>query len=458
MTQQAAAPRYNSLWHLVAMGVLTPENLPNGWHPDDIRTPARVAVIDTSVAMNHPNLKDAINQGLAFDLFSTRLGAFPGLQAQKSIGSLTLSDAPGLVAGLPGCKALLGELIDRLGPDQPPCHGTVQPATSPVFSGHATAIAGLIGARPTMASMSKAFQDGPEDTTLALPYCGVDPTCEIIPISTNFDTDPEQMILAFLYAELVGADVIVLPRGIPDPFRAEPELYAQEFLGTTLGELTAPCPVSEAHRALWAELAELIVKISMRRPVVCAAGNELEEYGIYPANLASDDNGVISVGAVNAKGWPCSYSPTSDLTVWAPSSDAERFDSGEVRLSVARMIADKRGIPDSNQIERFSEIEIISTDVPGRGGYSATPYEGPEPEDGVREFGSYFCRFGGTSAASAVIGGFLALGRGLGRVPDSADGVAIKAWLIAQCAPPQPSHPELRVPVMAGCKWHATDL
>lgn len=457
MTYHTTKLSYDSLWHLVSLGVLTPEHQPNGWYPDQVKTPARVAMIDTSVAIDHPNLREAINTSLAFDLFSTRLGAFPGLRGHTSIGTIQLGDASALVAGLPGCKALLAELSARLAPDQSPTIGTLQPATSPVFSGHGTAIAGLIGARPTIVPVSEAHIDGPDDSMLALPYCGVDPTCEIVPISTNFDTDPDQLILAFLYADLIGADVIVLPRGIPDPFRNEPELYSQDLGGRTLGELTTPCPVSDDHRQLWAELAELIVKISHRRPIVCAAGNENEEYGIYPANLASEDNGVIAVGAVNAKGYPCSYSPAYGLTVWAPSTDAEAFNSAEVRLDMTQPRLDAFGIPATNRNDAFSRYEIISTDVPGRGGYSASPYVGPEPDDGLREYGSYFCRFGGTSAASAIIAGFLSLARGLGKLPSGADGIEAKAWLLGQSTAPTAENPNMLVPSLWGNAFEPAD-
>lgn len=446
MTVTRPKTRHDALWHLTAIGVLTNEHQPNGWAPDDVCKPARVAMIDTSVAMDHPNLSEAINDKLAFDLFSTRLGAFPGRVGAEKLGPLPLGNSDALVAGLPGCKALLRELAHRLAPDQPPLQGKLQPAASPVFSAHGTAIAGLIGARPTLVPFSKAHMDGPANGKLPLPYCGTDPTCEIVPISTNFDADPEQMILAFLYADLIEADVIVLPRGIDDPFRVEPELYSQEFHDSPLGELVAPCPIPAAQRELWAELAELIVKISLRRPIVCAAGNANEDYGIYPANLASDDNGVISVGAVNALGWPCSYSPGSDLTVWAPSTDDERFDSAEVRLDASMPRDNDFGIPTNNDSAKFSGISIISTDVPGAGGYSASPLDHATPEDGLAEFGSYFCTFGGTSAACAIIAGYLALGRGLNLIPTDADGIAAKAWLLAQSKPPRAECPSVMVP------------
>ena len=447
--------RYDSLWHLVALGVLTPDHDPNGWWPDDVSRPSRVVMIDTSVAMDHPNLQGAINRDLAFDLFSTRLGAFAGLSGADRIGDLGFGNATALVAGLPGCEALLVELMQRLTPDQPPLIDGVQSATGPVFSAHGTAIAGLIGARPAVVDRAAAHLVDDDDPTFPLPYCGIDPTCEIVPVSTNFDDDPEQLILAFLYADLVRADVIVLPRGIPDPFRRTPELFATDLGTATLGQMVLPCAVPDRDRALWAELAELIVKLSLRRPIVCAAGNENEDYGIYPASLASDDNGVIAVGAVNAKGWPCSYSPGSGLTVWAPSSDGTRFDSAEVRLDPTESRYDDHGIPATHQNARFSHYQIISTDLPGQGGSPASPYAGPEPADGVREYGSYFCRFGGTSAASAIVAGLISLARGLSQIACNADGVETKAWLLAQAQAPNPPYPNLLVPSLGGRGYKA---
>lgn len=457
MKPYSLKPRQDALWHLVSLGILTKEHMPNGWSPEDMRKPARVAMIDTSVAMAHPNLREAIRHDLAFDLFSTRLGAFPGLRDQEKIGPLPLGDAQGLVAGLPGCKALLAELTARLAPDQPPLLRGVQPATSPVFSGHGTAIAGLIGARPARVAYSEAHIDGPRDGTLPLPYCGADPTCEIVPISTNFDTDPEQMILAFLYADMIGADVIVLPRGIDDPFRIEPQLYAIDLAGQPLGGIVAPCPIPDSQRALWAELAELILKVSLRRPIICAAGNAHEDYGIYPANLASDDNGVISVGAINAKGWTCSYSPSSGLTVWAPSSDAEQFDSGEVRLDPSRLDEIGHGVPRQNDNHKFSNFSVLSTDVPGQGGYSAAPFSDSDSGEGLGEYGSYFCDFGGTSAACAIVAGFMALGRGQGDMPANADGIAAKAWLLSKCQPLRPDLPNVMVPHFNGAVFVPAD-
>lgn len=448
-------PAHDALWHLVAMGVLTPDHRPNGWTPPEgSARKSRVAVIDTSVAISHPNLEGAINRQLALDLFSARLGSFSATEAGDLIGDLGLSDATAVVQDLPHTEALLAEMTARLAPGQRAWHRGVRPAVSQVFSAHGTAISGLIGARPVrLAASANGLPDpAPE---LVLPYCGVDPFCEIVPISTNFDPDPEALILAFLYAELIGADVVHLPRVIPDPARTQPELSAyvlDDLGGQSLADLVCRTPISTTEKELWDELLELIVRISLRRPVVCAAGNANEEYGVYPANFASEDNGIISVGAANAKGWNCSYSPMHNLTVWAPSSDAERFDRTEVRQDVRRPGYDATVVPEANANARYSHYDVISTDVPGVGGYATGPHDhgAKPPADGIREYGSYFCRFGGTSAASAQIAGLLSLARSTGMLEDDDGGIGAKTWLLGICNPLGADHGSMVFPMLGG--------
>ena len=440
-TQPAAGPApYDSLWHLVAMGVLTPEHTPNGWScTSPANRPTRVAVIDTSVAFAHPNLVGAVNTSLALDLFSARLGSFSGRGPTDTLGTLILGDSAALVEGLPLSTARLAELRSRLAVGQPAWFKGIAPATSAVFSAHVTAMAGLIGARPTRVAAQQSSLPS-SDGMIALPYCGVDPTCDIIPISTNFDADPEALILAFLYADLINADVIVLPRVIPDPLRTLPELSPYVFddlADQTLAELSAPNPMSNTEKDLWDELLEIIVRVSHRRPVVCAAGNANEEYGAYPANFASEENGLISVGAINAKGWHCSYSTMRNLTIWAPSTDAERWDRAEVRLDVRAPDYDAEVVPVPNNNDRYSRFDIISTDVPGMGGYSISPYPGGGSADqgAIREYGSYYCRFGGTSAASAQVAGLLSLAQSTGMLPQGCSGIEAKSWMLANAVP-----------------------
>lgn len=454
-TSAQTYPAYDALWHLVAMGVLAPDHSPNGWTaPEGTAAKSRVAVIDTSAAISHPNLAGAINRMLAIDFFSARLGSFSTAGADDLIGDLGLSDASAVVQDLPHAQALLAELAARLAPGQRAWYKGVRPAVSEVFSAHGTAICGLIGARPVQVPASANGLPEPVPD-LVLPYSGVDPFCEIVPISTNFDTDPEALILAFLYAELIGADVVHLPRVIPDPARTQPELSAyvlDDLGGQSLGDLVCRTPVSATEKELWDELLELIVRISLRRPVVCAAGNANEEFGVYPANFASEDNGIISVGAVNAKGWNCSYSPMHNLTIWAPSSDAERFDRTEVRQDERRPGYDAGVVPLPNANARYSHYDVIATDVPGVGGYATGPHDqGPAPApDGIREYGSYFCRFGGTSAASAQIAGLLSLGRSTGMMDVHGGGIGAKAWLLGICKPLGSDHGTMVFPMLGG--------
>lgn len=435
-------PTYDALWHLVTMGILTPDHAPNGWAPDPkLPRKTRVAIIDTSVAEDHPNLRDVIDRKRAFDLFSTRLGAFAHRDPSETVGALDLNAATKVTTDLPRASELLAELIDRLSHDSPVRLGGVHPMSSPDFSNHGTAVAGLIGARPTVATVAEGHPSPvPELDDVPLPYCGADPNCEIVPISTNLDADPEALILAFLYAELIDADVIHVPRIIPDPTRTVPELH-QVIDGVPLRDLVAHTDVSEEEMEAWEELATLIVNISLERPIVCAAGNANEEYGIYPANLASEHNGIISVGAVNAKGFGSGYSAVSNLTVCGPGDDSEVYDRTEIRLDPHRPDKDLHDVPSMVSNNKFSSYDIITTDVPGPYGYEGSPFSSDIPDEGVREFGSYFCRFGGTSASSALIAGFLSLARSTGEIGADMDGLAAKTWLMSHSVvlPDEPS-------------------
>jgi hypothetical protein len=461
-------PDYDALWHLVSMGVRKADHSPNGWKParkDGRKT--RVAMIDTSVAVDHPNLNPAINRDLALDLFTAPLGIFAYRDPTERLDDLRLNTGTRVAEGLPGISELLVKLIDRMshgsltwaGRPAPvgmpsPWDGTIwpgllQPTVAAEFSNHGTAIAGLIGARPAKVKAATPEPDA-EITLIPLPYAGVDPHCEIVPISTNFDPDPEMMIAAFLYAELIDADVVLLPRSIPDPARTVPELGSRLVDGIPLSEATAPAATTSEEAQLWAELAELIVNISLNRPVICAAGNANEDSGIYPANLASEHNGIIAVGALNAKGFLAGFSAAQNMTVMGPSNDAEVFDRTQVRLDTRYHDYDPTGVPAENENEKYSHYDVISTDVPGIYGYSDSPFVSPEPETGIREFGSYFCSFGGTSAASALIAGYLSLAKTAGVLEPEADGLAAKAWVEANCVELQRDGIDLRYPAWNG--------
>ena len=108
------------------------------------------------------------------------------------------------------------------------------------------------------------------------------------------------------------------------------------------------------------------------------------------------------------------------------------FDRSEIRLDPqAHANAKLPASVESNG--KFSSFDIISTDVPGAYGYSSSPFISAEPDLSLREFGSYFCRFGGTSASSALVAGFLSLGRTTGALARGAGGIAAKDWLLSRC-------------------------
>lgn len=432
-TQQYAD--YDALWHLICLGVLNDKHevlVPTLAQPEGRKT--RVAMIDTSVAIDHPNLSEAINRELALDLFSARLGSFPYIEQCTSLPHVELNTRTNVCEGLPLSGALQVELIDRLSHSSSLFDRDIRPTVSPAFSNHGTCVAGLVGARAT-AIGAQDTASGPH----ALPYRGVDDSCEIVPISTNFDPDPESLIIAFLYAELIDASVILLPRTIPDPKRQTPEL-STTFGDTPLTQHIRQTAPNSTRETLWQELAQLMVNVSLNRPIVCAHGNANEQEGIYPANLADVNNGIISVGSVNAKGYRSGYSVLHGPTVVAPSDDAEVFNREEIRLDEQAHNYDERGVPKDNNNALYSHFDIIATDVPGAAGYSGSVFK-TDPEDlGVRDVGSYYTRFGGTSAASSLVAGMISLGISSGAIDDTEDGISKKSWLIAQCRPLNNEH------------------
>ncbi|TYC51320.1 S8 family serine peptidase [Rhodobacterales bacterium] len=474
--------RYAALWPLVSMGLVGAEDGGTGadggldfelWKSiaDDAK-PVRVAIIDTSVAIEHPNLNGhrtdcrqqpegsdgcdtVIDCSRAIDFGSARLGSFPYYGAQRTIAQLlsrqrddnwpASGDVPlpdldyGCDFDLPESCMLTADLFDalkaRLSPGEKALHDTVLPATDPRFSTHGTAIAGLVGARPARVRLASAETRG----RTGLPFSGANPFCSLIPISTSFDPDPEQLILALLYASLAGADVILIPRDFPDPFRTPPLLEEELRLASER------VSISNREKTLWNELHTLTLALSRHIPIVCAAGNSGDENIIYPANLAAEDNGIICVGAANSNGRIAGYSSRGDaITVFAPSSDGERLDREETRLDLQNpgypLFPDRiRTANDANE-NAFSHRDVISTDIPGRFGYNGSdpvdPYERTGTRHGallLRDFGSFYCRFGGTSAASALAAGFLSLGITADKIRcgrGTAAGIAAKAWLL----------------------------
>lgn len=459
---------YHALWHLFTLGLIDSlesfDSAAWGLAEDRLNDggrPTRVALIDVSVTPGHPNLKGAIAWDLAVDFFSNRLGTFPDPGGSRFAGLLGTAARIGDATA----EALFNEMKAHLATEYTAAQdGSITarrifPATSAAFSGHGTAMAGLIGARPVAAGdvdlIGTTVTPLPNGSTPmvesplkdhGLPYIGIDPTCEIVPISTSFDPDPEQFLAAMLYAHIIDADLIVLARDFPDPRRSP--VTGNLGTGGTVSEAEAallkanyPISYSDAEAALWDSLHDLVQQVSMTRPILCASGNGGDDTMLYPGLLASDDNGIILVGAHTSLGARAGYSNTGSaslpITLYAPSGDSERLDSEIIRLDKLspEFHANTYSPDDLANSEPFSPQDVISTDVPGAAGYNGSPFPEILPtDDTLPDYRSYYCRFSGTSAATAIAAGMMALAMSTGRIARG-DGVAAKQSLRGSTAP-----------------------
>ncbi len=486
---------YHALWHLFDIGVVTDlAYTSEGWDLSEVacesadHKPTRVALIDTSVAYGHPNLVGAINTDLMIDFFSARLGTFPrpavspafNLNAEFANGAAPLALAPLSDLFLELTGHLPGEYAAAKGAwDQP---GRVLPATSAAFSAHGTAMAGLIGARPKSApevdfAIASRIPLTKEDGALipleqkslsagpSLPYAGVDPFCDIVPISTSFDPDPEQLILSMLYAWLIGADIIVLARDFPDPLRTgiTGRRDGADLLPEEIDAIRGsyPCDLSDREIELWDALHDLTLEMSKTIPIVCASGNGSDDSLIYPASLATvagaaGDNGIIVVGARaatrNLAGYSTTSTQTAPVTVYAPSGDGERLDVALQRMDTTdpdyrphdhggyRADFDVHYDGSSEHANpvndhTYSTQTITSTDVPGFAGYNSSAFPKPtNPQGALYDYRSYYCDFSGTSAATAIAAGMLSLAYSSGKIPKG-DGPLAKTRLRGGLAP-----------------------
>jgi len=459
------------LWHLIALGVITadfgpadangefdiasPDITGTAWdaiqaaHPN-ASAPARIAMIDIGASRKHPNLKNRIDADLSLDLVSHPYGSrtvvdpaattfgpeakhafFAGLTT-AGLGALGMSAAE---------NAYLSSLVTELAASE----GVIRTLADvdETFGSHGTGAAGLAVAEPAIlggglpSDPAVILSEG-ADTALSsnanvLPYFGVDPFSLLVSIRTGFAQNADQFIAAFLYAWKSGADVILLPRGIPDPVRGalvpKPELSSNlndrhnweradlfaRLEEATTGELTPLAVGKVANRDLpWNVLAKLIVAISRKIPVVCAAGNDGESQLIYPANQAAANNGIIAVGAVTAKGYRSGYSNYgAGLTLVAPSDDGEVYTRHQMRIDRTNpMVGLHAYDPGRGAVVPHSHLSLLTTDLPGSFGYA----EGSGPHSSVFPplenpgyGGGYYTSFGGTSGAAALVAGVAAL-------------------------------------------------
>jgi len=491
----AAPEPYYYLWHLVALGVIQagpatgdhgcPTVTGTAWDAIGAAfpvatTPAVVAMIDVGVSRTHPNLASRIDNDRSIDLTSHPYGAasrpptgatpydaehkkafFTGLDI-AGLGNLGLDAGQaayldGLVAELAGSQGVVRTLLDA----------------EETFASHGTAVAGLVVGEPA-ASAGGTAQVGPAALAAELPvaagasanrnlipYFGVDPFSKLISIKTGFESDPEQFIAAFLHAWNCASDVILLPRGLPDPVRSvidpKPEL-AHDLTGRDgreradlLARLAlAPTPGAEVDpnqiaspaspHVGWTVLEKLIVALSRKIAIVCASGNDGESQLIYPAWLAADDNGIVAVGSVTPRGYRSGYANYGEgLTLVAPSDDAEVYNRHQTRIDrTTPFVAMHHYDPRGGAVVPYSHLQLLTTDLPGSFGYEggSEPFSSvlpPAANSGTG--GGYYTGFGGTSGAAALVAGVAALAVRAHRARYSTgmDGMALKATLVTAC-------------------------
>ncbi|KKL88485.1 hypothetical protein LCGC14_1924250, partial [marine sediment metagenome] len=357
-------PSFHALWHLEELGViddLTSFSSP-AWDAAEARLegqgvpPVRVAVIDTPVAHTHPSLQGAIDLGLMRDFSYSDAGRFVvrDLQAAPATAD-DVASRDALLAELaqtpsdPG-NLVLAELADAAPAVDP--SGWLSP-----LGAHATALAGLIGARPTRLSLREPTYLGATAqssvlTDIGLPYCGIDPFCRIVPVSISAAGRPGMILAALNYVRLIAPQIVVI---------------ADSWEGRDIPE----------DQAIWTEIEDTFGHLCDSSRVFCAAGNERLGKLVYPASLsgpqaANPGGGAFAgrpwaVGACDVSGEDLSYSPDHGAITAAGfrmiktlSTELSRYDRAVQELDPWRPRHLEYGRPLGDP--DFPPRDIISTD------------------------------------------------------------------------------------------------
>lgn len=469
------------LWHLAAIDVLSTDDSGDApvitgtiWDRIPAGPPALVALIDTGCSRLHPNLASRVDPD-SIDFISHVHGAkYTDPAIDPGAGETTQAHFTGLdVTGLGDLgldvlgESWLEDLVAELAESTGVSRSLID--VDELFGAHGTACAGLMVAEPGAvdgageAVPPEALRDDPAEPPAEgdiLPYFGVDPFSRLLSIRTGFDDNAAPLIAAFLYAWMKGAHAIVLPRGLPDPARrnlpvrdtltagldsraAQPQadLFARLQAEAERPNSSYSPQTGFLDRRPWDVLRAVILAIGRRIPIFCAAGNEGESQLIYPANLADGDNGIIAVGAVTARGYRAGYANYGEgLTLVAPSGDSTVCNRTQYRQPDPERHPDDADLvpvrtPAQVSIP-FSELDLLTTDLPGPFGYSA---EGRRDRGEIGEKG-YYTDFSGSSGAVALAGGIgvLVQRARLARGEAPLDGRAMKELLVRTAQPGLP--------------------
>lgn len=403
-------PRFHALWHLSALGVvkdLTQKPSSEAWEAAAKEKKVTVAIIDTMPAYTHPCLKGQIDFKKGRD-FSRKYD---------------------------------GERIPNPNSGQKPLNYA--------FGAHGTAVAGLIAARPRSgielcmppdATPKAEGAPASEDSQkIDLPYSGINPYALIIPIVVSAAPEPAMLVAALTYATKTlkpAPDVVVIAdswdrhheapaaqkqdkgqdsRNEDAP--ADPDAYNAGSDGPDHGKTKLP-PVS------WDEVEKHLDALCKKSFVFCAAGNRPRSTLVFPASMSLPKSGPWAVGACDADGNDLTYTPPSQpirngktaRLITTLSSEHPRWDRKTQKLDPWAKIDKELEIPDDVYGKDFQPTDIIAIDVPGPAGYNPSPYDYFPPQDGPHlEFASLFCRFSGTSAATAIAAGLVSLAIALSR-------------------------------------------
>jgi subtilisin family serine protease len=482
------------LWHLIAVGAIRPK--PPAPDPDDGKYEIEaaawcdapgavdgapgageiVALIDTGVNPLHPNLAPEtpagprILPGADFAAHPYGLTHVEDAQPAPALAALNAANVveatPRKTRGLerPLAASLVSDavrddalalfaagsaeaaLVARLAAGRGVRHAATR-RDRLSYASHGTACAGLIAGAPPAPAPVDADPDDASDRPL--PHWGVAPGARVLPITVSAQPTAEQLILAFLHAlsfadaDGRGVSVIHFPREAPDPVRAH--RFRKGFDDTRYGG-------AEATTA-WDAFHAVFAMVAARVPVICAAGNEGYAHLSYPASEARGGNGVVAVGAISFQGRRSGYSNYADgsgpetLTIAAPSDDAEVYTRRQIRLDREsprwrdhNFLLHLQG-PDAVPEVPYAAEGVLAPDVPGSRGYASGALQGSEPSLALdRDRSALYALFGGTSAASAIVAGAVALRQAKARAETGQPlhGPAMKAALAAAGATQTP--------------------
>ncbi|MEM9342265.1 MAG: S8 family serine peptidase [Pseudomonadota bacterium] len=301
------------------------------------------------------------------------------------------------------------------------------------FGAHGTSAAGIVGGRPSSAPPPQ------HPFYSAMPYYGANPFCQILSYATPYSHEIKPCINALIAAYLSGAKVIYIPRGLPDiAHRASIQLSKSR--ATRIddpGDTTVVVDEDQAkYERLFAdgELFDALLKaISKKCYVVLAAGNEaFPDRVSYPASAQLEDDAhaadqqAIIVGAMNFDGISSAYTNGTDLKnrlLFVFSDDSFALDRSKASIDfTTREGSDFDYTPHypPGKTNTFSPWAPLSLDVRGSYGYAASSNIDPPESDTGIDRGSLYTLFGGTSAASALAAGVIALLVQAGKLSDGA--------------------------------------